>query len=176
MAGPLDRNALHQRLDSNTRPQLGASKTETEIDALLSEHDRRISSQRQPSASSPDRSPLDQLRDEFRDRLIPLVERLAAKYGPKGVIVTMNAEDFLNGGRSIIIDVAFGGYRTVQEGTVMTDSIAFSEINHMPNLGETVSAGKTLRKRHLTEEGMADFILKTVAALIRAANRSGPAR
>lgn len=145
---------------------------ELEIDSLLNEHDRRKAKSAGQPPNKPEPSPLDQLRDKFREEFVPLVERIASQYGPKGVSVSMNAENFLEGGRIIVIDVAFGGFRIVQEGTVMPDSIAFSEVHHAPNRGETMSAGQTIRGRQLTEEGMSDFILKSAASLIRAANRT----
>ena len=145
---------------------------ELEIDSLLNEHDRRKAKAAEQSQGNPEPSPLDLLRDKFREEFVPLVEKIAGQYGPKGVSVSMNAEDFLGGGRTIVIDVAFNGFRTVQKGTVMADSIAFSEVHYVPNLGETMSAGQTIRGRQLTKEGMADFILKSAASLIRAANRT----
>lgn len=145
---------------------------ETEIDALLSEHDKRKAKATGQPPNKPELSPLDQLRETFRKVFIPLVETIASQYGPKGVSVSMNADDFLQGGRSIVIDIAFGGYRIVHEGTVLADSIAFSEVRYVPNGGETVAAGQTIRGRQLSEEGLSDFIFKVVASLIRAANRS----
>ena len=145
---------------------------DTEIDSLLNENDRRHAKVAEKLAGKPEPSPLDELRAEFRERFVPLVEKIAGQYSPKGVTVAMNATDFLEGGRTVVIDIAFGGYRIVHEGTVMADSIAFSEVRYVPNGGETVTAGQTIRGRQLSEQGIADFILKVVASLIRAANRA----
>ena len=173
MGGPLDRSTLHRRLGAEQGPAGGHNPLEAELDSLLGQQHRcRETAQDAADRRCPDKSPLDRLRDVFRVELGPLVDRIAERYRAKNIHVHMDTSAFLEGGRTIVIDIAFGGYRVVREGTMMPDSIAFTEIHYFPDAGETVSAGATLRAKHLTQEGFADFIFKAIIALVRTANRS----
>jgi hypothetical protein len=141
------------------------------LDSLLQpqEHVRAAASGGQEAKSEP--SPLDQLRTLFVERLIPVVDTVNARYGDRAISVSMDASDFINGRRGIVIDIHYQQHRIHLEGTVMPDAIAFHETRYISNLGGTVAAGPMLRTRNLNENAFADFLYERIITLVKSANR-----
>ena len=118
----------------------------------------------------PPKSPIDEMRDRFTRRLIPLSLAVADRYRDKGVGLTLEASDLLDGGRGITIEIAFGASRVILEGTVMPGAIAFNETRHIADRGGTVSGGPMLRGEGISEHGFADFLYQRIIDLVRSAS------
>ena len=50
---------------------------------------------------------MDQLRERFRGEFIPIFQEVADKYGPHGIDIYLDVEQFLAGGNELIIDMTF---------------------------------------------------------------------
>jgi hypothetical protein len=154
------------------RPEPDLSPLEATLDSLLAPAADKQKTQQGDKEPQPEVSPLDQIRETFGECLLPLVDKINARYADKEISVSLDASDFLNGGRGVLIEIEYRDHRIRLEGTAMPDAIAFQEMRYVSDLGGTVVAGPMLRRRHLTEEGFSDFIYQRVIALVKAANKT----
>ncbi|MCH7525909.1 MAG: hypothetical protein IID39_00595 [Planctomycetes bacterium] len=119
-------------------------------------------------------SPVQELRQRFGQHFVPSVEKLAQSLGKRGIVVQMDASDFLGGGRGILIDVRFEGRALQLEGTVLPDAIAFQETrfeNETKSGGGRISSGPMLRTRSLTAETFVKFLYERVIKLVQEVTR-----
>ncbi len=149
----------------------GVTPLEAALDSLLNHAEGGSNAVARERETPPDVSPLDQLRAAFVDRLIPLVDSIQIRYAGSGVGVSMDASDFLNGGRSMQIDIHYRTHSSCLEGTVMPNAIAFHETRYVSDLGGTVAGGPMLRTRHLTDQAFMDFIYERIIQLVKSEGR-----
>ncbi len=149
----------------------GGSELESTLDALLTRQGDR--GQTCPEAAEPatDISPIDKLRQIVSTRLLPLVGQISERYAEKGVTVAMDASDFLDGGRGLLIEIQYSDHRCRLEGTVTSDAIAFHE-TRLSVSGGTVIGGPMLRMRQLTDEAFGSFLYERIISLVKAANKT----
>lgn len=170
MVEPLSRTKLHERGVQSSSVDPASSRLEGTLNALLDTHERK---QRQAELSdpetSPSKSPIDEMRDRFRERLISVSRAVGQRYRAKGIGVTLDTSDLLSGGRTIKIDITFGDHQTTLEGTVMPEAIAFNETRCLSDRGGAVLGGPMLRGQRLSDEGFAEFLYERMIALVRAA-------
>ena len=167
MAEPLSRSKLREM--AGRRQSMGPSTDlEEQLDSLLLEHGRQRQEADAPDRPEPPKSPIDVFRDRFSQQLIPLAEAVAERYREKGIGVTMDASDLLGGGRDVKIEITFGNNRTVLEGTVLAEAMAFNETRYISARGGMVMGGPMLRGRRLTNDGFVEFLYDRIIALVRA--------
>jgi len=111
------------------------------------------------------------LREKTVKELVPVFVELVEKYGQTGVAMQMDASNLLEGGRELSFEFAFGAFRMELQGTVVTDSIAFHEVRHAPDLQGQMVAGPMLRLKTLSAKTFREFICGRIMVLIRLANR-----
>jgi len=163
----------YQALVRQCRPRKAAPKTvEEQLDTLLDLHKKREAEKRQP-ADDPKLAALDQLRLQMRQDLIPVFEDLKKKYAASGILMAMDAEDFLSGGVKVLIEVAFDIYGMRMEGTVTPNGIAFHEARFSNDVRGVLATGPMLRARNLTKQQFREFICERIGQLVRSAMRSG---
>jgi len=171
---PLTRSQLHQ-LAGNSRSQ-GTAHTglEKALDALLDKQGlrRQSTSTDTQAPQPPEQSPIDRIRELFAQKLIPMVVAVGERYRPKGVIIKMDAKDLLAGGRGIRVEIAFNGHRSVLEGTILPEAIAFNETKTFSGRGGTVGSGPMLRGPRLNEQGFEEFLYDRIITLVRLADQS----
>ncbi len=172
MGGPCDRATLHQLGQADRRPTESTSPFESTLDSLLSRAEQCTGPGGQKTEPQAEVSPLEQLRATFVDRLIPLVDTIQARYAQKGITVSMDASDFLSGGRGVQIEIHYRDHRLRLEGTVMPDAIAFHETRHVSGSGGAVMGGPMLRARHLTDQAFTDFIYQRIIQIVKSTGRS----
>jgi len=147
----------------------GAAEVAGKLDALLAKHTERERVAQESPAVGKEQSPIEEMRQRFAEKLIPLTESIAECYRPKGISVSLDASDFLQGGRGVRIDITFGDHRLVLDGTALPEAIAFNETRQIRNRGGTVSGGPMLRGARLTEDGFAKFLYDRIISLVREA-------
>lgn len=159
-------------LEHGRKPREKNTPLQDTLDSLLDEPSPAESGRSGVNESNPRKSPLDQLRDMFREELSPLVKTLADRYRAKGISIKMDDSDFQSGGRGLAIEISYGGDRLCLEGTVTPDAIAFHETRFFSRLPGTVAAGPMLRTRNLCEKVFGDFLYERTIVLVKAANRA----
>ncbi|HUT87863.1 MAG TPA: hypothetical protein VMY37_00060 [Thermoguttaceae bacterium] len=170
-----DKPTGYQALMDQCRGQNAASKTvEEQLDALLSLHQKRQAQQEDSEASK--QSVLDRLREQMRDELLPAFEELGAKYAAQGIMLELNADDFLCGGVGLQIKVGFDIHGMLLEGTVTPQGIGFQETRFSNNVRGVVQAGPMLRTRNLGAGEFREFLCERISQLVRSAMRSRPGR
>jgi hypothetical protein len=159
----------YQALVRQCRPTTKSPKTiEQQLDTLLELRQKREAQQGQP-ADEAEPTVLDQLRRQMRQDLIPAFEELRKKYEPSGIVMEMDAEDFLSGGVGLVIEVAFDIHGMRMEGTVTPKGIAFHEARFSNNVRGVLTTGPMLQTRNLTEEKFREFICERISQLVRSA-------
>lgn len=116
-------------------------------------------------------SPIDQLRRLARDELIPTFHALAVQYAASDIAMTIDASNFLAGGRTLRMTFRHGEFRSELEGTVTEDCVAFVEVKYSPVCQGHLGDGPALRLRRLNQETFRDFVCHRLALLLRAALR-----
>jgi len=116
-------------------------------------------------------SPLERLRDLMLRELSPVAMELSEKYSPKGISVTLDASNFLKGGREIRLEFALGPYRTVLQGTVTSEAIAFEEVRYSPHIDGELMSGPSLRIRTMTADSFREFLCTRVMLLLKMATK-----
>lgn len=145
-----------------------ASELESTLESLLDAPQAKRPQDPAPEPAS-EPSPMDLLRKLIAERCAPVIDRFNAHYADRDISVSMDAADFLNGGRGLTIDVYYQGARLHLEGTVTTDAIAFHETRQFPDRPGVVVAGPMLRTKGLDDRTFNDFLHARTIALVKAA-------
>jgi hypothetical protein len=164
------RTSEYQRLVESTRvPPPPPRSLETDLDKLIACMKERKRRQAEPAPKERDR--VQELRELMVRELVGVFVELMEKYRDSGVSMEMDASSFLEGGREIRFDFAFGEFRIQMLGTVTTEAIAFHETRHFPDVRGELVSGPMLRLRSLNARVFRDFICERLAVLIRAVMR-----
>lgn len=153
------------QIESDSFMELDAEFAPTETEAQVGPDGPR-------AGASPD--PIQNLREQTINVLIPVFVELVTKYSPFGISMEMDAADFLEGGRHINLDFSMGEYRMHLIGTVTQEAVAFHETRHSPDVLGDVLSGPMLRLRGLSAEVFREFICERLGILLRAAARRPP--
>ncbi len=144
------------------------------LDALLA--GQATSSDSPPPPSPQPKSPVEALREQFAERLIPVSNTVAERYRDRGIDVAVDASDFLGGGRTLSIEINYEDHRLILDGTVVHEGIAFQETRRISGRGGTVTGGPMLRSQVLTEQGFADFLYDRIISLVKDASAEAGGR
>lgn len=152
--------------------QKAAGGLEKTLDALL-DTPKNDASDKTATPTETKPSANETLRKLMRDELVPAVEDFAIRYQEKGIAVSLDCEQFLEGqGKSIVVDVGFANLRCKLEGTVTSDGIAFQESMFVSGVAGTVTAGPMLRLRALNAETFTNYIYDRTISLVHESKRS----
>lgn len=101
------------------------------------------------------------------NELVPVFVELMEKYSSLRISLHMDASNFLEGGREIILEFGFGECRTKLVGTVTTSAIAFHVRKQNPDVhGELLSSCK-INLRTLTADTFREFVCERLVILVR---------
>lgn len=143
---------------------------EDELDALLV----KVEQKKENAGSDQDDDQVDAV-DIFRARLRqvykPVFNEIAEKYASRGVILRMDADDFLGGGAGLKFKFIYGDMSMTLDGTVTRSGVAFYMIRGFGASPGTVLSGPMLRVRNLSGEEFRTFIVDHLSALIKDAIR-----
>lgn len=175
---------LNRDRNRNGDPRLGVQSgpereegvsAEEKLDALLGSLIRQESGKRGEGREGEKASPLEVLRRQMREELIPAFDEIRKKYESLGISMTMDASDFLDGGRHITLEFAREPYIIRLEGAVTDRAIGFNEVHSTRLVEGTIKSGPMLMTRRLSVEQFREFVFERVAILIKsvlAANRA----
>ena len=153
------------------RPRQSARKSvEEQLDALLSAEKHR-QERWQDSSTETKASALDEMRRQMRDQLLPVFDDLRAKYEPSGILMEIDANDFLSGGVKLTIEVQYDVYGMRLDGTATPSGIAFHETRFSNSALGVVTTGPMLGARTLSGQTFREFICERVGQLVRSAVR-----
>lgn len=173
MTGPRDLESLHKmraaKAVPGARPSLADTELESTLDTLLDTAIKRENQGNSAGTASPVRAPLDVLRDVFMDELIPVVARVNERYTQKGIEVSMDAADFLNGGRGVLIEIVYKDRALRLEGTITNSALAFNEMSRVADRGGIVTGGPSLRHNQLNAKGFGQFLYGRIISLVKSA-------
>lgn len=156
---------LIQQNNAGTRRRRSATE---ELDRLVTRIDRAPAPR--PRESSEGKiDPIENLRSQLINDFAPAFQELIDKYAPSGIALTLDASDFLAGGRLIKMSFKHGDHRTLLEGTVTSDMIAFLETRYSPSCDGQLLRGPALRLRGLTVDKFREFVCQRLAMLLRQA-------
>ncbi len=165
------RQPQYQTLVQKCKPEVVAAKSvEEQLDALLHTAQRAHAAPGDP-AGQYQPSPLEELRHRMTEELLPVFNELRGKYEPSGIFMEMNADDFLNGGVQLALEVRYQNVGLRLEGTVTPGGIAFHETRSANGVAGVVTAGPMLRIRHLSGQTFREFVCERVSHLVRSAMR-----
>jgi len=143
---------------------------EGELDTLITLlGDRKAKAAERTATVVPD--PIQVLRERTVKEYIPVFVEMMEKYSKSGVAMEMDASNLLQGGREIKFEFTVGEYRSVLQGTVTTEGIAFHETRYAPDIQGELTSGPMLRLRSLTGDTFRDFVCERLAILVRTALR-----
>jgi hypothetical protein len=142
---------------------------EEELDALIAVKKESDGKSHVGRSSPPD--PIQALREQTINELVPVFVELVEKYSRSGISLQMDASNFLEGGREIKFEFGIGEYRAQLQGTVTTEGIAFHETRHSPEVYGELISGPMLRLRTLTRDTFREFVCERLTLLLRAAMR-----
>lgn len=145
--------------------------SEEKLDALLNANKQRSDRDQEKNASTGAISRLDAFRNRLREELVPAFEELKQKYDAQGLTLNMEASDFLQGGRKLVIEFRIQTSSVRLEGTVLESGIAFNEIRSHGGVPGAISSGPMLRTRQLTAETFREFVCGRIAMLLRSVLR-----
>jgi hypothetical protein len=161
----------YQALLQKCQPQQQARKSgEQQLDALLQAQQRRSGAAEDGPAQEA-LSPLDQLRRQMREQLLPVFNELRGKYEPSGILMAIDADDFLAGGVQLAIEVRYDIHGMRLEGTATPSGIAFHETRFSDNIPGVVTTGPMLSARNLSGQTFREFICDRIGQLVRSALR-----
>jgi len=161
---PVDLDALIRHAKS--APE-SVNESEARLDELLA-HAATKDGPQDAAAAPVKVDPFARLRELFATTLNEVIDDLRRKYGPGGVNLGMDASNFVGGGRTITITIAFGGQGTRLDGTVMSSAIAFQQTRYLQNEHSGITgSGPTLRTRNLDAETFRSFMCERIATLVR---------
>lgn len=147
-----------------------AEPPEDELDALLD----KVEEKQAAKVEQPDEERLDVIeifRSMMRQVYIPTFETVQAKYASKGISMTMDVDEFLGGGSSLKIRLAYGETTMELDGTVMRGGVAFYIIHGIGQNKGAVVSGPLLRIRNLSGEDFRQFLVEHLGQLIKDALR-----
>jgi hypothetical protein len=114
-------------------------------------------------------SALESLRRLFQDELVPAGQELAAKYRTRGILLTLDARRFLDGGRELTMSFEFKGEGLRLDGVVTPVAIAFSQTRYTTDDPAGITAsGPTLRTRGLHVDAFREFLCQQIGSLVQA--------
>lgn len=151
-------------------PESKSTRTaETALDSLFNSQE---SYETNAPDAAPQFSPMDTLRRRFVTELIPAFDGLAEKYAAKGVILELDADHFINGGRNVNITIEYQSAGTRLDGVVTDAAIAFTETRFSTaDRGGVSASGPSLRTRDLSAHLFRDFVCRQIAPLVQSALR-----
>lgn len=166
-----NRPTRYQALVRRTRPRRNAPKSvEEQLDRLLT-----------PGAQSTgalDPTPVElrsevvaRIRRQMGDELTPVFEDVQSKYESSGLLMAIDADDLLNGGFELAIEMQYATQGMRLDGTVTPDGIAFHESRFTDNVPGITTTGPMLRARSLCGATFREFLCERIAQLVRSAAR-----
>ena len=165
------RNSYKNLVKRQAPPVPEKKSSEETLDELLNAHHQRSSSASGKTADGAPRSRLDIFRDKLSGELGSAFEELKRKYESQGLVLNLDAEEFLLGGRRLNIEFRLQNYSVRLEGTVLESGIAFNEIRSIGGVAGAISSGPTLRIRDLTADEFREFVCGRIALLLRSVLR-----
>ena len=117
------------------------------------------------------KDPLQTLREMMINDLVTVFVEIVEKYSKAGISMQMDASSFLEGGREIRFEFGLGEYRSLLQGTVTAEAIAFHETRYSPDFHGELTAGPMIRLRYLNADTFREFICERLATLLRTATR-----
>jgi hypothetical protein len=171
VGGPKSLDSLH-KMKTGPRPaDRDSDPLERTLDALLEAP--KPAADGSDALGSPEESdPIALLRRRFADEIMPSIEGIAERYGDKGIFLSVQASDFLSGGRTLVIEIAFGEHRSQLEGVVTSDGIAFQEARFVDTVPGTVSGGPMLRMRQLADDALSQYVFDRIISLVHESKRT----
>lgn len=151
-------------------PAKTKDSAESQLDTLFAVQE---SKQTEPGAADrSEGSRMDQLRRQFVTDLIPSFDALRTKYAEKGVLLELDADNFVNGGRNLSITVEYEGTGSRLDGVVTSVAIAFTETRFSAgDRGGVAASGPSLRIHDLTADTFRDFVCRQIAPLVQSVLR-----
>ena len=161
----------YQTLVRRCRPRQSARRSvEEQLDALLhAEKDRQ--ERLQDSSTEAKASALDEMRRQMREQLLSVFDDLRTKYEPSGILMEIDADDFLSGGVKLTIEVQYDLHGMRLEGTATSSGIAFHETRFSDSVAGVVTTGPMLGARTLSGQTFREFMCERVGQLVRSAMR-----
>lgn len=156
---------LIQQSNSSSRRRISATE---ELDRLVNRMDQGPNQQVDASLGLK-ADPVETLRAQVIDEFAPAFQELVDKYAPSGISLELDASDFLSGGRTIKMTFKHGEHRSMLEGTVTSDMVAFLETRYSPSCDGQLLRGPALRLRGLTVEKFREFVCQRLAILLKLA-------
>ncbi|MCB9850069.1 MAG: hypothetical protein H6817_05130 [Phycisphaerales bacterium] len=145
--------------------ETGVTDSEARLDALLRQ---TLTTPAVNDVPEQREDPLDRVRRLFAVDLIPMFDQLRAKYAPSGVAMKLDADNFLNGGRDVIITIEYSDHGLRFHGTVTSNAIAFSQTRFTrSDTSGLTDSGPSLRTRDLDHDSFRDFVCARIAALVQ---------
>ena len=167
----MTKGSAYQRLvEQNVPPDSSPPSLESELDSLVTVFENR-KKRKDHSAERDEPDPIQVLREMTIHELAPIFSDLKEKYAARGIVMNMDASDFVDGGREVRFDFRLGEYCSKLLGTVTEEAIAFHETRHAPDLDGELASGPMLRLRNLTGDTFREFICERLAHLLRTALR-----
>lgn len=146
-----------------------AESAEAQLDGLLQLRLSRDRADVAGKTTGPDH--FEEFRRRMLEDIVPMLEDLAAKYEPHGIILSWSLGQLMVGGRQFTFDIFFAEQRLSLRGAVGRDVVGFEQIRSRgQGPGEMVS-GLMLRIKTLTADVMRDFVCGHILSLVRAVMR-----
>lgn len=146
-------------------PEQVERTSEDELDGLIDALENRKRQDATESADVEDR--IESLRKAMFTDYIPIFVEIMEKYSAVGLVMEMDASNFLKGGREINFEFGIEDFRTQLSGTVTTEAIAFHETRYSPDVRGELVSGPMLRLRKLTPEVFRQFLCDRLSVLLR---------
>lgn len=165
MAAPNSKSGVSKR-----KPKGEQATAESQLDDLFEVQGTRHLDESSGEAALFSR--MDQLRRRFITDLIPAFDQIRQKYAEKGVMLELDADNFVNGGRKLTVTIEYEDAGTRLEGVVTSSAIAFTEtrFSSSDRSGVAVS-GPSLRIHDLNAHVFRDFVCRQIAPLVQAVLR-----
>ncbi|MCP4591310.1 MAG: hypothetical protein GY842_11220 [bacterium] len=161
------RHLTKMRGDTNPVSQ----SSEQSLDSLLSAHEERAAAARPQSAGGTGDSRMEMFRRRLANELIPAFDELKAKYAEQGLDLKLDASDFLEGGRRLIIEFTWQSQAVRLDGTVTDAGVAFNEIRSAAGVPGAICSGPMLRIHRVTIDDFREFVCAHIAVLVRSVMR-----
>lgn len=156
---------LIQQNNGSSRRRISATE---ELDKLVTRMDQ-APNPRLDAAAGFKSDPVETLRVQIIDEFAPAFQELIDKYAPSGISLELDASDFLAGGRTLKMSFKHGEHRSLLEGTVTSDMVAFLETRYSPCCDGQLLRGPALRLRGLTVDKFREFVCQRLAILLKLA-------
>jgi antitoxin component HigA of HigAB toxin-antitoxin module len=162
---------------AGVRAQVGSTSSaqtrECELDTLIESYENRAREEQLRLAREAQKraDPLERLRVQMTEELLPAFKELRDKYARAGFTMQMDVSRILAGERELTIEMCFREHRSELCGIVTRSAIAFTEIHYIGDTGGGIRSGPSIRLRNLNGMTFREFICERLAALMRAAVR-----